>query len=247
MTNDQWRLAKRDEDQQISACFHGIYPDILPSPLLPTINMLVEFPEDTLVFRGNWIQPFLLLEKPKVSFQPIGTESLDMWETHWTLLMVDADEPSREQPDARARQHWVVANIPARGKIEDGTCLVDYMPPTPWKNSGPHRYTFLLFQQPNGLISFDDFTPIPSSDWSSKRDKLSISDFSSKYGLQLQSYVFFQSEWDDSVSQRLAKLGIDEPEWETDEETVQRYQKKMQKNLRLERELEKKIGMKPSY
>ena len=205
MTNKQWRLANYHQDQQLWADFHCIQPDLLPSLSLPTINLLVEFPENTLVYRGNRIKPSLLWEKPKVSFEPIGSKGADMWETSWTLIMVDADEPSREQPDSRARQHWLVANIPAKGKIDHGTTLVEYMPPLPWKNSGPHRYTFFLFQQ-EGIISFDDIFPISSSDWSSKRDKFSISEFSSKYGLDLQSYVFFQSEWDESVSQTSCKV-----------------------------------------
>lgn len=69
----------------------------------------------------------------------------------YVLVMVDPDAPRRDNPSSAHWQHWLVADIQGaslwKGQIK-GTTLIDYRPPTPPRNSGFHRYRFMLFEQP---------------------------------------------------------------------------------------------------
>lgn len=69
----------------------------------------------------------------------------------YVLVMVDPDAPRRDNPTSAHWQHWLVADIQGaslwKGQIK-GTTLIDYRPPTPPRNSGFHRYQFMLFEQP---------------------------------------------------------------------------------------------------
>ena len=69
MSNLQWRKTDRNKDQQSWACIHQIYPDVLGKLTRPTINLLVDF-EGELVYRGNWMKPSILADKPKSRSSP---------------------------------------------------------------------------------------------------------------------------------------------------------------------------------
>lgn len=70
---------------------------------------------------------------------------------YYTLLMVDPDAPSRTNPLYREIRHWLVMNIPD-SSIENGDELIEYIGVGAPKNSGLHRYIFLVYKQPNGKI-----------------------------------------------------------------------------------------------
>lgn len=97
---------------------------------------------------------------------------------YYTLMMVDPDAPSNENPVARYWLHWLVINIKGTdlraGHIGDdyeGT-ITSYRGPTPPPRSGPHRYFFLLFRQEGPLQGI----PSPSA-----RAKFDVKEFVKKY------------------------------------------------------------------
>jgi hypothetical protein len=243
MTNEEWLSTERHKDTQVLACFHQVYPDILEEPLLPDINFLVQFTNRELVYRGNWLSPELTLQPPKIAFEPVGAANVDKWDTHWTVIMVDADEPSRDQPDSRSKQHWLVVNIPAKENLQAGKTLVEYLPPLPYKNSGAHRYVLFLCRQEKGLLPFDDFPVVPGTEFGGRRANFDVNQFTKKYGLAIHSYVFFQSEWDDSVSKYFANLGIPEPVWETNEAAKERRIARLEAEAASRRQLERIMGL----
>ncbi|CAG0892725.1 unnamed protein product [Cyprideis torosa] len=66
----------------------------------------------------------------------------------YTILMVDPDAPSRDDPRFRSWLHLMIVNVPAvRGTLKhlDGDTIVPYNGPTPPK--GIHRYVFLVYDQ----------------------------------------------------------------------------------------------------
>ncbi|XP_061115305.1 phosphatidylethanolamine-binding protein 4 isoform X1 [Conger conger] len=69
----------------------------------------------------------------------------------YVLMMVDPDAPSRCSPTRAHWRHWLVADIAGsdlkKGDFK-GSVLSEYRRPTPPRNSGLHRYQFMLFEQP---------------------------------------------------------------------------------------------------
>src|SRR5438874_12510178 len=59
---------------------------------------------------------------------------------NYTLIMVDPDAPSRENPINKYWLHWMFIN--------SDQVIVPFQPPSPPKKSGKHRYYFYLFEQP---------------------------------------------------------------------------------------------------
>lgn len=74
---------------------------------------------------------------------------------HYTLLMVDPDAPSRADPQLREIRHWLVMNIP-ESSVENGDEVTAYRGSGPPKGSGLHRYIFLVYKQPNGVIEHNE-------------------------------------------------------------------------------------------
>lgn len=68
---------------------------------------------------------------------------------HYTICMVDLDEPSPNNPVLAEWRHWLAINIPGNGTITDksGDQISPYDPPNPV--TGKHRYIFKLFEQPD--------------------------------------------------------------------------------------------------
>lgn len=63
---------------------------------------------------------------------------------YYTLMMIDIDAPSHDNPIYSPWLHWLIIN----NKDE----IISYFPPTPPDNSGNHRYIFILYEQQNGQI-----------------------------------------------------------------------------------------------
>lgn len=68
--------------------------------------------------------------------------------------MTDPDAPTRSNPTSGEVRHWYVGNIPAND-IEKGDTLCAYIGSGPPKDTGLHRYVFLIFKQ-NGKLEFDE-------------------------------------------------------------------------------------------
>ena len=80
--------------------------------------------------------------------------------TFYTLILTDPDAPSRENPTYREWLHWVVKNVKVTNRrrvdVEAGDTVVEYVSSAPPKDTGKHRYVFLLFEQKNGYIDCSD-------------------------------------------------------------------------------------------
>jgi len=70
------------------------------------------------------------------------------------LYIIDPDAPRRGGYNREFR-HWLVGNIPEEN-IAKGEILAEYVGPAPPKNTGKHRYVFLVYKQNQGAITFDE-------------------------------------------------------------------------------------------
>ncbi|XP_075984223.1 protein D2-like [Anticarsia gemmatalis] len=124
---------------------HEIIPDVLSVP--PAELLSVIFPSGEQAMQGNSLSPSEVTGVPKISWNW-------MPRTFYTLVMCDADAPSRREPEARSFLHWLVVNIRG-GNATAGETLTSLLNSHPEPLTGPHRYIFLLYQQP-GYIDFEE-------------------------------------------------------------------------------------------
>jgi phosphatidylethanolamine-binding protein (PEBP) family uncharacterized protein len=94
---------------------------------------------------------------PTVNFNAVSSTG------RYLLLNIDLDAPFASFPILGPIMHWLQPDLTtgvtkdnagfavlARGKEENGAC-VDWIGPKPPPGAGPHRYVFLLYEQPKGF------------------------------------------------------------------------------------------------
>jgi phosphatidylethanolamine-binding protein (PEBP) family uncharacterized protein len=69
--------------------------------------------------------------------------------TYYTLIMIDSDAPSKNNPIYRNWIHWIITKNSNGNTFGNtfGNTLINYMKPLPPQNSREHRYIFILFKQ----------------------------------------------------------------------------------------------------
>jgi phosphatidylethanolamine-binding protein (PEBP) family uncharacterized protein len=73
----------------------------------------------------------------------------------YAVTVTDPDAPSRENPTNAPYLHWMVVNMRSKptwedilGRSLDGDIVMAWMPPSPPRGSGPHRYYTRIWKQP---------------------------------------------------------------------------------------------------
>jgi phosphatidylethanolamine-binding protein (PEBP) family uncharacterized protein len=183
-----YRCEGASEDAQRRLREEEIVPDVLQT--LPDVDLLsVSYSEGLKADLGNILTPTQVKDKPKIVYDAEDG-------VHYTLLMTDPDAPSRREPSRREFRHWLIVNI--RGSdISKGETVFDYIGSGPPKDTGLHRYVFLLFKQSTGKIDFDG--PYVSDHSSLGRPNTSTRDLIKNYNLELKAANFYEAEYDDYV------------------------------------------------
>ena len=81
--------------------------------------------------------------------------------------------------------------------LSSGENVFGFVGSGPPKDTGLHRYVFLLFKQSNGKITYDE--PHVSDHSAQGRPSTSTRQLISKYNLKLVAGNFYQAEYDDYV------------------------------------------------
>lgn len=108
----------------------------------------MQYPSGVSVNLGNELTPTKVKDKPIVSWDAEKN-------AYYTLFMVDPDAPSRRNPINREFRHWLVVNIP-ESSVEKGDEMIEFIGSGAPKNTGLHRYIYLIYKQPNGPIDFSN-------------------------------------------------------------------------------------------
>ncbi|XP_064459467.1 protein D3-like [Ornithodoros turicata] len=141
---------------------HGLVPDVISQ--VPRNAVVVTY-HDGDVRMGNTLRPSQAAHEPtSVIFRAEAG-------SFYTLVMVDPDAPSRQNPKMRHWLHWLVVNIPSSCDLRAGTPVTEYAGPTPPRGSGPHRYVFLVFAQGRRRIN-EDSVDVPEG-----RGKFNLREF----------------------------------------------------------------------
>ncbi|KAF1359218.1 PEBP-like protein [Lizonia empirigonia] len=159
---------------------------LLPSPIIPanfnpTYNLSVSFPSKS-PSNGSLVRVSDAKETPKVTFSATSDSASAQ---SFTFFLIDPDAPTPDDPKFAYWRHWVVSKIPSSssgGDIKEGRTLTQYLAPGPKDESGPHRYLFLLFKEPEsfsvekGDVGGEEFVD---------RRSFGAREFVEKHGLEL--------------------------------------------------------------
>ncbi|KZC10568.1 Phosphatidylethanolamine-binding protein like protein F40A3.3, partial [Dufourea novaeangliae] len=174
---------------------HGVVPDVIDKA--PENVLTVTYPNNLSVEIGKVLTPTQVKDQPTVIWTA-GTNE------YYTLCMTDPDAPSRKDPKFREWHHWLVGNIPG-ADISKGEVLSEYIGAGPPKDTGLHRYVFLLYKQP-GKITFDENRLTNRS--GDNRGLFSIKKFAAKHKIgDPIAGNMFQAEFDDYVPLLYKQLG----------------------------------------
>ncbi|XP_054156927.1 protein D3-like [Oppia nitens] len=159
----------------------GIVSDVIDT--VPKYKITVKYPSGVEANFGNELTPTQVKDKPTISWP----SELD---AYYTLVMTDPDAPTRSDPIFGEFKHWLVINI-AGSDVVSGQVLADYKGSGPPKDTGLHRYIFLVYRQPK-LIEH----PVSTTDLA-KRSQFKIRNFAKDNNLgQPIAVNYFMAQWD---------------------------------------------------
>lgn len=153
---------------------------VIPPGFRPDYELAVSFPAIR-PSNGSLVRKSQASETPKVTFSPLSpAESSNQ---SLTFVLIDPDAPTPDDPKFAYWRHWVVANISSSAAdVSAGKTLTEYLAPGPKDESGPHRYLFLLFKEPEDLkleksdVGGEEFV---------ERRSFTADEFVRKHGLEL--------------------------------------------------------------
>ncbi|KAG8597893.1 hypothetical protein GDO81_002421 [Engystomops pustulosus] len=148
---------------------------------------------------GKVLKPSQIKKKPKLEWEGMDPKKL------YTIILTDPDVPSKNDRSLAEWHHYIVVN--ARGNdLDSGDTLTEYVGSGAGKDTGLHRYTWLVYEQTAPLkcdeLRVNDRT-------AAGRERFKASAFRKKYGLGSPvAAICFQAEWDDSVPALYKQLGV---------------------------------------
>lgn len=170
---------------------HGIIPEIIDTK--PSALAKVVYPGGVTVELGKELTPTQVKDQPEVSFD---AEDGSLY----TLFLIDPDVPV----EYRDICHWLVINIPG-SDVAKGQTVIEYVGSGPSKESGLHRYVFLVFKQTD-KITTDLFVSKTSQE---KRGKAKTRDYIAKFKLGAPvAGNLFKAQYDDYVPTVRAQVGL---------------------------------------
>ncbi|KAH7685055.1 Phosphatidylethanolamine-binding protein [Dioscorea alata] len=107
-------------------------------PFVKSVNLRLVYGTKEIT-NGSGFRNSAVVNQPSVDIRGNDGNSL------YTLVMVDADAPSPNNPYQKEYLHWLVTDIPESRDVSFGNEIVCYESPKP--SAGIHRIVFVLFQQ----------------------------------------------------------------------------------------------------
>jgi phosphatidylethanolamine-binding protein (PEBP) family uncharacterized protein len=161
---------------------YEVIPDVVDE-FTPSVELKVSFPKGDSKNGNLFAASDLHYIEPDVIFTPPDKNAF------YTLVKVDPDAPSRTNHSQREWRHWLVVNIPGHD-VNKGEVITPYMGPHPPKDSGAHRYVFLLYKQP------DRITPAQLDNSGAHRGKWNVKAFAREFELGAPiGSAFYRAEY----------------------------------------------------
>jgi large subunit ribosomal protein L35 len=181
----------------------SVIPDVIPK-ISPTVDVRLLFNPRTRGSRrgrfevGEFLNSTESAKLPKISIQSFEMDVKKLY----TLAIVDPDVPNESTDSFTSYLHYLRRDIsisPTSPKITstNGTITHDYLPPHPHKGTNYHRYTVIVWEQPNT-------PPQPNArladSTSIERVGFSAQSFARQNGLHAVGMSFWRQVWDDKIS-----------------------------------------------
>jgi len=170
-----------------------VIPDVIPPHLTPQIQVeLCMREQETILEAGIPISPSQALEP----FDVVLT-SFDVNTHHYTLLLVDPDDPFPETRSYQTKLHWFRANVPVRLSMRVdpsmGDCFVEYLPPHPQPGTKHHRYVVMACRQSQELKKEDLLKHLAQD------REVEVKVLLQQLHLTVEGWTFFRAAYDPSV------------------------------------------------
>ncbi|AZL89831.1 phosphatidyl ethanolamine-binding protein-like protein [Megavirus baoshan] len=136
-------------------------------------NLQVSIHNNT-IYDGMIIPLKYTQQLPKINFTKNNNDK-------YTIIMVDPDAPSRKNPIYKYFLHWLIIN--------NNEIIMDFTPPAPPKNSGPHRYFIFLLKQ-NKLLNSSSI----KINGKIEREKFNLAEFIADNNLEVIDSIHFITE-----------------------------------------------------
>lgn len=176
-----------------------IIPDVIPEAFTPSVLFTIIYPTGKEGLLSSELTREEAFDEPEINFTPMQNNISSDGEPAYTLVMVDPDAPSRAEPKFKHFRHWVITSIKSPvGSASETANLIGikaklsttpYRPPGPPPDTGLHRYTFLLFEEPPGF-SIPQGAVEYGAELEQRRSWNPI-EFGEKYGLKLVGANYF--------------------------------------------------------
>ena len=121
----------------------------------------------------------------------------------YSLIALDHDFPSRENPSLKECVLWMVVNI-SKGDMKTGVPVLPYQGPSPGMGTGFHRIYFFLFRHPTKFTNVQINT---FKAYFENRESINIWKWASSLGVgEPTAADGFSCEWDESCQTNLTDL-----------------------------------------
>ncbi|XP_017780608.1 PREDICTED: protein D3-like [Nicrophorus vespilloides] len=191
-------IQTRWSSDSIQCIFHkcDIMPDIICKA--PEAEATVCYEEEK-VKLGKELTPTQVKDVPKMTWDTCP-------DAYYSICMVDPDAPCRTAPSLRNWLHWLVVNIPGQC-FSDGQTLTEYVGAAPPKDTGIHRYVFLVYKQCDKQYFHEPTITACSAE---NRCNFDLHQFTKKYSLKDPiAGNLFHAKWDCYVPELQKQLGIE--------------------------------------
>ncbi|CAI9555015.1 unnamed protein product [Staurois parvus] len=163
----------------------------------PEYPLVVTFGSVTVKKLGEVLTPSQVKQMPSISWEGMDPNVL------YTFICTDPDVPCREDPSIGEWHHCIVVNMKGND-LSSGCTLTKYVGSAPGKDTGLHRYVWLVYEQKESLKCDERILTNHSGE---HRGCFKVSSFRKKYGLGAPvAGSCYQAEWDDYVPKLYEQL-----------------------------------------
>ena len=185
----------------------NVVPDVIPL-ISPSVDVRLQFAKQKFIGQkkefevGQFLDTAVGAEMPAIEIQ-----SFDDTSKTYSLAIVDPDVPDEENDTYTSYLHYLKTDIKLSAtehlvSRENGKVVHEYIPPHPQKGTPYHRYTVVVWEQP-------DQAPQPNAPLAGKhsisRARFDAQSYAQQNGLHAVGISFWRQIWDQDVAGLMTK------------------------------------------
>ncbi|KAM3937107.1 phosphatidylethanolamine-binding protein 1-like [Leptodactylus fuscus] len=165
----------------------------------PMFPLLVKHEKVCIDKLGKVLKPCQIIDRPTLEWESMDPNKL------YTIILTDPDVPCRDDRSLAQWHHLLMVNVKGND-MDTGDVLTEYVGSGAGKDTGLHRYTWLVYAQ-TAPLKCDE--PKINNRTAERRERFNAAAFRKKYCLgQPVAGACFLAEWDESVPDLYRQLGV---------------------------------------